>query len=296
MFAARPFEILTTGPARRKTASGAPQPWAPERRITSERIDTPMIQRLHRIRFPHLDTQALQQDEAWFVLYENGEEVRLRFHDYEAIYARPGLYEQLFYQRLRCNSPAKARDVLNQVLRDNGLNVSELRLLDLGAGNGMVGELLQASRTVGVDIFESARSACERDRPGAYDAYYVVDMTDPDHDHVAELREWQFDALSCIAALGFGDIPVAAFANAYNLVSDGGWVIFNIKESFMREWDQSGFSRLIKDLLLKDTLEVHHLERYRHRVSIDGAPLFYYVLCGRKLREISPELIASCSR
>lgn len=85
-----------------------------------------------------------------------------------------------------------------------------------------------------------------------------------------------------MAALGFGDIPVAAFVNAFNLVRNGGWVAFNIKETFLQESDVSDFSRLVKKLLLTDTLEVHHLERYRHRISIDGSPLYYYVLIGKK--------------
>jgi hypothetical protein len=87
---------------------------------------------------------------------------------------------------------------------------SELRVRDLGAGNGMVGELLDAARVVGVDISDSARRACERDRPHAYDAYYVTDMSRLDGPTQAEMKSWQLDCLSCIAALGFGDIPVRA--------------------------------------------------------------------------------------
>jgi hypothetical protein len=37
---------------------------------------------------------------------------------------------------------------------------------------------------------------------------------------------------------------------------------------------------------MSETLEVHHLERYRHRLSIDGAPLFYFVMVGRKRGDI----------
>lgn len=236
----------------------------------------------HDISFPLTEPGALDQDESWFVLREDGQERRLRFHDYAEIYRRPGLYEQLFYERLRCTSPRKARDVLLQVLADNGQEIHGLRVLDLGAGNGMVGELLDAARVVGVDIAPEAREACARDRPHAYDAYYVADMARLDASTAAQLERWRFDALSCIAALGFGDIPVAAFAQAFDLVGDGGWVVFNIKETFLHEGDCSGFSRLVKSLMHSRTLEVHHLERYRHRLSIDGAPLFYFVLVGRK--------------
>jgi SAM-dependent methyltransferase len=246
----------------------------------------------HDISFPVSEPGALAQDEAYFFLREGGEKIRLRCHDYDEIYRRPGLYEQLFYERLRCNSPRKAREVLLKVLAENQQEIHSLRVLDLGAGNGMVGELLDAARVIGVDISEAAREACERDRPQAYDAYYVADMARLDTATAAEMKRWQLDAMTCIAALGFGDIPVPAFAQAFNLIRDGGWVAFNIKETFLREGDNTGFSRMVKELMLTETIEVHHLERYRHRLSIDGEPLFYFVLVGRKRGDIGARWLA----
>ena len=245
-----------------------------------------MTHPLHNISFPITEPGALTQDQAYFLLREDGQEQRLRFHDYGEIYRRAGLYEQLFYERLRCNSPSKARDVLLKVLADNQQDVHSLRVLDLGAGNGMMGDLLDAARVVGVDILPEARAACERDRPHAYDAYYVTDMTRLDPATARQMTSWQLDCLTCIAALGFGDIPVAAFAQAFNLISPGGWIVFNVKETFLHEGDRTGFSRLVKELMFSETLEVHHLERYRHRLSIDGAPLFYYLMAGRKRSDI----------
>jgi predicted TPR repeat methyltransferase len=240
----------------------------------------------HDLSFPVTEPGTLAQDEAYFLLREGGQELRLRFHDYDEIYRRPGLYEQLFYERLRCTSPRKARDVLLKVLQENHEDIHSRRVLDLGAGNGMVGELLDAARVVGVDISEAARDACVRDRPHAYDAYYVADMAHLARDTAAEMKRWQLDCMTCIAALGFGDIPVPAFAQSFNLIKDGGWVVFNIKETFLREGDSTGFSRLVQELMMSETLEVHHLERYRHRLSIDGEPLFYFVMVGRKRGDI----------
>lgn len=246
---------------------------------------------IHNISLPLTQPGKLDQDEAFFLLREDGQDLRLRFHDYSEIYRRPGLYEQLFYQRLRCNSPRKADEILRKVLADSQVALSGLRVLDLGAGNGMVGELLDAARVVGLDIIEEAKLACERDRPHAYDAYYVADMCSPRPELLTELQRWKFDCLTCIAALGFGDIPVEAFANAYNLIQDDGWVVFNIKETFLQASDSSGFSRLVKHLLLADALEVHHLERYQHRISIDGQPLFYYLLAGKKVSDVPADLL-----
>ncbi|MGE3164141.1 MAG: class I SAM-dependent methyltransferase [Planctomycetota bacterium] len=250
----------------------------------------------HHVRFPVTEPHQLDQDESYFLLVEDGTERRLRFHDYRQIYQRPGLYEQLFYQRLKCGSPKRVADILSKVLRDNREEMSELRVLDLGAGNGMFGEQLQSmgvARVIGVDICREAGMACDRDRPGVYDAYFVRDLCELDAETQRELAEWQIDCLSCVAALGFGDIPARAFANAFNLVAASGWIAFNIKESFLLESDTSGFSRLIKSLLVNDALEVHHLERYRHRISIDGRPLFYYALVGRKESDIPNRIMDS---
>jgi len=249
----------------------------------------------HDISLPPTRPQTLGQDEAFFILREDGHERRIRFHDYDEIYRRPGLYEQLFYQRLMCSSPTVAREAFLKVLTANDADIHRLRVLDLGAGNGMVGELLEAARVIGVDISEAARDACERDRPHAYDAYYVADMTQPPRPVMAALEGWRIDCLSCISALGFGDIPVHAFGNAFNLVADDGWVVFNIKDTFLATDDTSGFALLVRHLMHAGVLQVHHLERYRHRLSIDGQPLYYYLLVGRKVRNVLPDDMAKAT-
>lgn len=235
----------------------------------------------YNIKFPVTEPHQLSQDEAFFCLIENGQEIKYRFHEYGDIYDRPGLYEQLFYHRLKRCSPKKVADILAKVLRNNSVEMTELRVLDLGAGNGMFGEQLQTmdvTRVIGVDI-------CE-------EAYYVCDLCNPDHTR-QDIASWQIDCLSCVAALGFGDISAKAFANAFNIVVPTGWIAFNIKESFLFESDTSSFSRLVKSLLVSDALEIHHLERYRHRISIDGRPLFYYALVGKKEHDIPDRIMAN---
>jgi trans-aconitate methyltransferase len=251
-------------------------------------------QRYH-IRFPSADLSSATQSEAYFLITDNGAERRILFHDYAEIYKHPGLYEQLFYQRLKCSSPAKLSELLRVVVWKAGEDPTQLRILDLGAGNGMVGEQLVdqgVARVVGVDNIAEAELAANRDRPGAYDAYYVADLTDLTPDLQRNLERWNFDAMTTVAALGFGDIPVKAFTTAYNLISEQGWVAFNIKETFLDSSDTSGFSRLVKRMVHDDYLKLHHLERYRHRLSIEGRMLYYYAVIGRKRRDIDDACLA----
>lgn len=243
----------------------------------------------YRIRFPASDQTEVEQGASYFCTSLQGTEARIRFHDYAEIYAHPGLYEQLFYERLKCISPSKLVGLLDAVVKDDGADPSRLRVLDVGAGNGMVGELLLqqgAARVVAVDILEAAAAAAARDRPGVYDEYYVLDLTRDDDPKLEQLRSWKFDAMTCVAAIGFGDIPVAAFRSAYNLIANQGWIAFNVRDTFLDSSDVSGFSQLIQRLIHHDYLRLHHLERYRHRLSIEGRPLHYYAVVGSKIRDL----------
>ncbi|MGH8126050.1 MAG: class I SAM-dependent DNA methyltransferase [Rhodanobacteraceae bacterium] len=249
----------------------------------------------YNIRFPSANLTSAKQNEAYFMITEDGKERRILFHDYADIYNHPGLYEQLFYQRLKCASPGKLTELLRDAAVKAGDDPTQMRVLDVGAGNGMVGELLVqhgAARVVGVDNIGEAERAAYRDRPGAYDAYYVADLTALSPGLLTELAAWKFDAMTTVAALGFGDIPVAAFAAAYNLVKDDGWIAFNIKETFLDTADTSGFSRLVKRMVHDDYLKMHRLERYRHRLSIEGNMLYYYAVVGRKRRAIDDACLA----
>lgn len=248
----------------------------------------------YRIQFPQSDSEKLGQDEVFFTLIEEGKEKRLRFHDYDEIYKRPGLYEQLFYERLRCNSPEKVSDLLQRALGTVREPVTELRVIDLGAGNGMMGEVLKrqgVARLVGVDIIPEARDAAYRDRSTVYDDYYIDDFANLSADVQEELREWRFSCLTCVAALGFGDIPPRAFFNAMKLVRTDGWLAFNIKESFLDHTEHTGFSRLVRELIFSKYLDIYHLERYRHRLSMEGTQLFYYALVGRMTVSIPDDFL-----
>jgi SAM-dependent methyltransferase len=250
--------------------------------------------RRHNIQFPPLDAQTLAQDEAWFHLMKENGPHKIRLHDYDEIYRYPGLYEQLFYDRLKCQSPQKVAEILRDAVTQSHQNFSELRVLDLGAGNGMMGEAMKrygVARLVGADIIPEAREAVERDRPGTYDAYYVDDFTKLGAARRDEISGWSLDCLVTVAALGFGDIPPRAFIEAFNLIQPQGWVALNIKDIFMFKSDTSGFSTMMRELLFSEFLEIHHLERYRHRLSVEGKPLHYFAIAGRKKSDLTPEFL-----
>lgn len=171
--------------------------------------------------------QDLDQDEEWCEILVGGERRRIRFHDYHKIYEIPGFYERLFYDRLKCESPRVIRRLLAQVLAELETEPGELRVLDVGAGNGTV------------------------------------------------------------AALGFDDITPHAFTVAYNLISTPGLVAFTIKENFVAKHDLSGFSGLIRQMFDEQVIRLLVKERYRHRLSVQGEPLYYVALVTEKVSDVS---------
>lgn len=261
----------------RTTASAAARDGA-------SRADAPR----YPLRFPQ-QASDLAQDEEWFEVELPGGWRRMGMHDYAAIYAHPGLYESLVYDLLRCRSPRRIVRQLVQVLEDWEEDVSDLRVLDLGAGNGIVAQRLReagARSVVGLDILPEARAAALRDRPGAYDAYVAEDVTRLSPQAEETLRGARLNALASVAALGFGDIPADAFLAAFEHVRAPGWVAFSIKEDFLADEHADGFAGAVRTLIEQGVLAVQARWRFCHRVSLAGEKLFYVGIVARKEREL----------
>ncbi len=238
-------------------------------------------------------TNELEQDAEWCNVRVGDQDwQRIRFHDYDRIYNIPGLYESLFYRTLRCNSPVRIVSLLQEVMRDHKQSLESLRVLDVGAGNGMVGAALHdvgVRSVTGIDIIPEAKDAAQRDRPWAYDNYYIADLTDLDESIEKQLRQPRFNAMTSVAALGYGDIPSRAFVTALDLIETGGWLAFNIKEDFIQHRHQAGFGALMESLGQLDVIRFEAYRRYRHRYSRTGEPLYYVAVVATKQAEIPDE-------
>lgn len=250
-----------------------------------------------KISFPRPDSD-LDQNEEWFVVEDGGRTRRLRIHDYAELYKEPGLYEALVYDALKCTSPERVTDLLEAVLPDWPRDVEELRVFDLGAGNGCVGNVLRGAgvrHIVGLDLLPEAMDAAKRDRPEVYDDYLVADLCQLTDEQADRLRGHRLNCLVTVAALGYGDIPPLAFGTAFNLIESPGWLAMTIKEDFLDERDQSGFARLMRRMIDEGVIEVQAHHRYCHRVSIAGEQLFYCAVIARKTRDIPASYLESAN-
>lgn len=232
---------------------------------------------------------GMDQDEEWIVAKTKRGWRKIRLHDYDDVYDVPGLYEKWVYDLFQCRSPQKVTGLLLPAVQDVGKLPEDLTVIDLGAGNGYVADVLRScgvERFVGIDIFEQAAAAAERDRPGLYSDYVVGDLTNLSQEQETVLDRYSFNCLTCVAALGFGDIPPSVFAAAFNRVENDGWIAFTIKSDFMSKNDRSGFSKLIRQMLSDGVMDGDIHEPFVHRVSTDGDELIYEALIGRKRQDI----------
>ncbi|MDX6681414.1 MAG: hypothetical protein QOG94_1453 [Solirubrobacteraceae bacterium] len=238
---------------------------------------------------PRHQGAVLDQDEEWCEIEIRGERRRIRLHDYAAIYDVPGLYEQLFAEKLRCTSPQVVCELLGEQLDAAGVRPPTMGVLDFGAGNGMIGEELDQigfGTIVGIDLLPEARAAALRDRPDVYEDYHVLDLTALHAGDRAALEAHDVDCLTCVAALGFGDVPQLAFAEAFNLVAAPGWLAFNVRDKLLEEEHPNGFGELIERMLVEGVVEECARRHYTHRVSIAGEPLDYIAIVATKACDI----------
>ena len=212
-----------------------------------------------------------------------GEHEIVHLHEYTRIYAVPGLYEHVVQERLRCRSPQVAAAGFLRAVARLGLEPGSMTVLDVGAGTGVVGELLRqggVAQVVGVDALPAARVASLRDRPGVYADYVVGDFS---HDGALgeDLRPYALGGLVSAGAFGGTHATPQALRNALAALPPGAPVAFTIDERWMDASDPDGFGAAVERLVAGGDLAVLERTRFRHRVTTTGEPVFYQLVVGR---------------
>jgi hypothetical protein len=207
------------------------------------------------------------------VYHDDGTVEELTLHDYSRVYALPGVYEQIVQEDLGCRSPAHLAGMLAGALEALGRDLSKTRVIDIAAGNGVSGEALRAAGmdvVLGTDIVPEAREAALRDRPGVYDEYLTLDLTELSAEQAEHVRSLQANALTCVAPVGTrpGTVPPEVIAAACGLLSAEPLVAALHDPRF---GDPDPLSeRFFAQVGAEATLLDH--ERYLHRFLVSGAP------------------------
>jgi hypothetical protein len=211
------------------------------------------------------------------VRHADGRTEELRLHDYERLYALPGVYEQIVQERLGCRSPAELAGMLSRAVDVLEWARDDVSVLDIAAGNGVSGEALAAQGlhpVLGTDIVAVARQAALRDRPGLYDRYLTLDLlqlSDAERGDVASLHA---NALSCVAPVGehASELPPAALVAAAGLLAREALVVYmhdphrGVPDAVTAELWRAGLGQ-------ETDAEQLERRRYVHRRTVNGAPL-----------------------
>jgi predicted TPR repeat methyltransferase len=208
-----------------------------------------------------------------FVVEHGGTRRTLRIHDYDDVYAVPGLYEHVVQDRLGCTSPQTLAASLGARVAAADQPPSSVRCLDVGAGNGVSGGALRAeglAPVVALDISSVAREAAGRDRPGLYDEYVtaaLVEAAVPDL-----VARHSLSALVSAGALTGGHIEPRILAETWAAFAPGDWLAFTCAEQHADD------ARAAFDPGTEFELD----ERFMHRRLTSGGPIWYRVLVGRR--------------
>ena len=212
-----------------------------------------------------------------------GDEVIVHLHDYSRLYETAGLYEQIVQELLGCCSPEVAASGLSHAIDALGIERDHLRLLDLGAGTGLVGALVRdlgVGVVIGVDALPAARAACLRDRPGTYCDYLVGDLADPAPDLIARIQRLRPGGLIAAGSLGGTHAPASALLCALDMLPIGSPVVFTVDERWTRIDGDGGFRSAIAELVGSCRLVILERSRFQHRVTTTGAPVYYELIVG----------------
>lgn len=167
-----------------------------------------------------------QDEERLTVHFEDGRREEMRLHEYGLVYAVPGLYEDVVQRQLECASPSELAGALAEEVEADRSSLSDLRVLDVGAGNGVVGEELRErglhAPLIGLDTEPEAAPAAHRDRPGLYAQYLVGGLED--FSIGALVDEHGLNCLVGAGALGLGHVSAASFDEAWRAFPPGAWL------------------------------------------------------------------------
>ena len=121
------------------------------------------------------------------------------------------------YRTLHQINPARLQFV------ESFVDLSGLRVLDVGCGGGILSEALaeRGASVLGIDLAESALQAAEAHRAGQAVEYRLESSRD------AAARGESFDAVTCMEMLEHVADPAAVLRDIHALLKPGGWAFFS---------------------------------------------------------------------
>ncbi|XP_078688345.1 methyltransferase-like protein 27 [Branchiostoma floridae x Branchiostoma belcheri] len=174
-----------------------------------------------------------------------------------------GHYEEEIMTQLKCIAPRVCADAVQKALA--GSDRKEVRILDVAAGTGLVGEELQKMGFTNMDAVDGSRDMLDlAERKQIYQRV-ICDFVGA---NPMDIENDTYDAIACCSAFGPGHLKEDCLPELIRVVKPGGSIVITFREEYLY---------IVEDY--KDKLEPA-MDRLQNtglweRVSRDVFPKFY---------------------
>jgi len=124
--------------------------------------------------------------------------------------------------------------IFDEILRETTVNKhTDLRILDAGAGTGIVGKVLQDLGYTNIDALDiSQKMLDEAKKLNIYKQFFCAPLS---AEPIADIATGQYDALICVGTLTVGHVKPVALEEIVRIVKSGGVIGFTLRKDVYNE-------------------------------------------------------------
>ena len=157
---------------------------------------------------------------------------------------------------------------------DARLDSKRARILDAGAGTGLVGEVLNKAGYVNIDALDFSPDMLEvAAQKQVYRELMRADLSRP-----LDIPDNSYDAVVCVGTFTLGHVRAEAFDELVRITNPEGYICFTVQEEAYKAY---GYRRHMVNLEAKDAWELLEMTRQDYLIKENVGSL----LCSYKVLE-----------
>lgn len=160
--------------------------------------------------------------------------------------------------------------IFDQFVRENlSSDPSKLRVLDAGAGTGIVGKVLQNLGYTNVDALDiSQKMLDEAKKLNVYKEFICAPLS---AEPIAEIATNQYDGLICIGTLTVGHVKPVALDEILRIVKPGGIIGFTLRRDIYEESgpEKCGYREKMSEMETSKKWKLLRCELIDYHLNVD---------------------------
>lgn len=160
--------------------------------------------------------------------------------------------------------------IFDQFVRENLCNdPSKLRILDAGAGTGIVGKVLQSLGYTNIDALDiSQKMLDEAKKLNIYKEFICAPLS---AEPIAEIATNQYDALICVGTLTVGHVKPVALDEILRIVKPGGIIGFTLRRDIYEETgpEKCGYREKMSEMETSQKWKLLKCELIDYHLNVD---------------------------